>query len=96
MTKLTIVASIRAAEGKQDLVRSELEKLVEPTRAEDGCLRYDLHQDNKEPNQFVFLENWKSRADLDKHMETPHIAAFLKATKGSIDSFTMNDLTQLS
>jgi len=32
-----------------DLVRAELEKLVPITRAEEGCVRYDLHQDDEDP-----------------------------------------------
>lgn len=51
---LTILARISAADGKDALLRAELEKLVAPTRAEEGCLRYDLHTDNETPGFFVF------------------------------------------
>lgn len=42
---------------------------VAPTRAE----AYDFPVDAKDPNVFVFCENWKSRADLDAHLKTPHL-----------------------
>ena len=49
MSKLTIVAHFTALPEKIELVKSQLQKLVEPTRAESGCLQDDLHQDNENP-----------------------------------------------
>ncbi len=40
MSKLTIVASIKAKSDKVNLVKTELEKLVDITRAKKGCLQY--------------------------------------------------------
>ncbi len=51
MAKLTILAHIRAKPEKVDSVKPELETLVSLSRAEEGCLQYDLHQDNSEPGQ---------------------------------------------
>ena len=56
MAKLTIVANITAAANKIDLVKAELGKLIDLTRAEEGCLQYDLHQDNENPAHFMFYE----------------------------------------
>ena len=53
---LTILAQIAAEPGKEALVRAELEKLVPITRAEAGCIQYDLHVDNENPAFFVFYE----------------------------------------
>ena len=41
--KLTVVARILAKEDKRELVKRELLKLIESTRAEEGCINYDLH-----------------------------------------------------
>lgn len=56
MTALTIVASIKAKADKIDLVRAALEKLIDTTRAEKGCINYDLHQDNQDPAHFLLNE----------------------------------------
>jgi len=93
--KLTVVAKIVAAPGKVDLVKTELLKLLEPTRLEEGCINYDLHQDNEHPNQFVFHENWESKALLQQHLGSAHIAAYLKATKGAIAEFVIQELTHI-
>ena len=79
---LTIVASIHAAAGHEDLVETELRKLVEPTRREAGCLQYDLHRDNETPGHFLFFENWESRDLWQAHMNAPHLAAYAAATDG--------------
>lgn len=91
---LTIVANIHAAADKADLVKAELEKLVAPTRAEEGCLQYDLHQNNDDPAHFLFFENWESRALWQTHMNAPHIAAYGKATDGAVEKFTLFEMTQ--
>jgi len=36
-----------------DLVKNELPKLIEITRAKEGCINYDLHQDNE--NLFIYF-----------------------------------------
>jgi quinol monooxygenase YgiN len=72
---LTVVAHIWAGAGKEDALREALLTLVEPTRKEEGCVQYDLHQDNSQPGHFVFFENWESRGHLDKHMATKHFLA---------------------
>ena len=43
MGKLTIIATIVSKEEKIELVKSEMIKLIDKTRVEDGCINYDLH-----------------------------------------------------
>lgn len=96
MSKLTIVANIIAKKDKVELVKSELIKLIEPTRLEEGCIDYDLHQDNENPAHFVFLESWTSRELLQKHLQSEHIAAYKAATEGAVELFTLNELTHIA
>ncbi len=93
---LTIVAQITAAAGRHDLVRRELEKLVDVTRAEPGCLQYDLHADNENPCFFLLYENWESRALWQTHMNAPHLAAYATATQGAVAAFTLNEMTKIA
>ena len=96
MSMLTIVANITATADKRDLVRAELEKLIAPTRAEAGCLQYDLHQDNEDPAKLLFFERWESRELWQDHMNAPHLAAFLAATDGAIAEFTVAEMTHVA
>lgn len=93
MTNLTIVANIIAKQDKVELVKSELLKLIATTRAEEGCVNYDLHQDNENPAHFLFYENWASRELWQQHMANKHIAEYLGATEGCVESFTVNEMT---
>ncbi|KHT57963.1 antibiotic biosynthesis monooxygenase [Photobacterium gaetbulicola] len=96
MTKLTIVANIIAKEDKVDLVKAELLKLIDVTRAEEGCINYDLHQDNENPAHFLFFENWTSRELWQQHMGNQHLADYMAATDGCVEQFTVNEMTQIA
>jgi len=93
MAKLTIVANIHAKADKVQLVKSDLLKLVPITRAEQGCIQYDLHQDNENPTHFMFYENWENRELWQTHMNAPHLAAYVAATEGAVEDFTLNEMT---
>ncbi|MBY5993653.1 putative quinol monooxygenase [Ferrimonas balearica] len=95
MANLTIVANIIAKADRIDLVKAELQKLIDPTRAEAGCVQYDLHQDNDNPAHFLFFENWTSRALWQDHMANQHLKDYLAATEGAVEQFTVNEMTQI-
>jgi quinol monooxygenase YgiN len=90
--QLTIVAIILAKEGKRELVKAELIKLIDITRAEEGCINYDLHQDINDPNLFLFYENWTSRELWLKHMDNSHLADYKKATEGAVARFEVKEM----
>ena len=94
MATLTIVANIKARAYKIDLVKSELEKLIDITRAEEGCINYDLHQDNEDPAHFKFYENWQSRELWQTHMNAQHLQDYLAATDAAVEEFTVNEMTR--
>jgi quinol monooxygenase YgiN len=75
---LTVVACLRAKAGQHAHLREQLQRLVAPTRAEAGCVTYDLFVSRSEPGCFMFHEVWKSAADLDAHFLTPHMVAISK------------------
>lgn len=93
MANLTIVAHIRARDGKADLVEAELKKLIPITRQEEGCVQYDLHQDDSDPSHFLFYENWESRELWQTHMKAPHLTAYSAATEGAVEEFTLSEMT---
>jgi quinol monooxygenase YgiN len=76
---LTVIAEIAAKPGKREELRARLVSMVEPTRAEQGCVQYDLHESNSEPGRFFFLETWASGEMLDRHLASPHLKAFAAA-----------------
>lgn len=93
--KLTIVANIIAKPDHLELVKTELLKLIEVTRKEEGCINYDLHQDNEIPNGFLFFENWENRELWQKHMNNKHLADYMHATEGAIEDFSVHEMTHI-
>jgi len=96
MTKLTIVANITASANSIDLVKAELLKLINITRAEAGCINYDLHQDNDNRAHFLFYENWESRELWQQHMGNQHLLDYLAATEGSVEEFVITEMTPVA
>lgn len=96
MSQLTIMANITAKADKIDLLKSELLKLIDITRTEQGCINYNLHQDNENSAHFVFYENWESRECLQAHSKSEHFVQFIAATKDLIAEFTISELTEIS
>lgn len=92
----TIVANIFAKPGKKALLAQESQKLIPPTLAEPGCINYNLHQDNENPAHFMFFENWESRELWRDHMDSPHLKEYLKAVEGAVESFTVNEMAEIS
>jgi len=74
--KVTVLALLKAKPGLEEEVKRELVALQGPTRSEEGCINYDLHQSKEDPSCFMFYENWKSQDDLDKHLQMPYLTAF--------------------
>jgi quinol monooxygenase YgiN len=75
---LTAVTFIRGLEGREDELRRELLALAAPTRAEPGCVTYDLYQSPEKKNHFMRFEVWRSPSALEEHKATPHIQASFK------------------
>ncbi len=95
MAKITIVANIKAEASKVELLKTELLKLIQPTRAESGCVQYDLHQDNENPAHFMFFEIWESHDAWQTHMNAQHLKDFLVATNGAVVDFAVNQMTKV-
>src|ERR1017187_6320866 len=74
---LTVTAQIKAKPGKESQVRQELLSLVDPSRKDDGCLNYDLHQALDNHGYFLFHENWTSEAQLERHLQKPELQAVI-------------------
>src|ERR1700738_4317286 len=43
-------------------------------RDEPGCLRFDVLQDNADPNHFFFYEVYRDEAAVQAHSQEPHYA----------------------
>lgn len=47
-------------------------KLVEASLKDEGCIDYGLHQELENSGILTFLEEWKDKGSLDKHLNSNH------------------------
>lgn len=79
MSAITVVATLRAAQGKADELAALLTEQVGVIRkTEPGCLLYKLHRSAKDPDAFLFYEIYADKAAFDAHRASPHLAAYRK------------------
>lgn len=93
---LTAVARVRAVPGSEETVRDALIAMVAPTREEEGCLDYRLHEVDSDPGLFCFVALWRSEADLDAHLEEPHIADGLAAIADDTEYVVVSRMTRIA
>ena len=71
MAEVPVIARFVARKGKEDELRSLLQGMLVPTRAEPGCKSYELYESGSR-GRFYLWEVWESQAALDQHAATPH------------------------
>jgi quinol monooxygenase YgiN len=83
-----VIAIFYAEMGKEDEMEGVLRGLIEPTRREPGCIRYDLLRSLKGENyvEFVFVEEWATEEALDAHGRSEHLQTLRARIKGSMGS----------
>jgi quinol monooxygenase YgiN len=96
MAQVTVVAKVTAKQEAVEAVKAEVLKLIEPTRREEGCILYTLHQDDSDPAVFMFYETWESPAHLDRHMKTEHFTRYVAAVDGLLHDKVVNRLTRIA
>lgn len=75
-SRIVLIAKLKAEEGLEEGLLTELCSLVEASQKEEGCIQYTLHQLVDVPTDFVIYEIWESKEALDKHMLQPHYLNF--------------------
>jgi quinol monooxygenase YgiN len=67
--------------GKAMEFRKELLRVVEPTRAETGCLAIHAFESLREPFVFAIHSEWVDEAAFEEHAQLPHTVRFLGAAE---------------
>ena len=82
--QIVVTATVHAGEGFEAEIERELLALIAPSRAEEGCIKYELHRNTDDASLFMFHEIWASREDLDRHMSQPSMDAFDERTQSML------------
>lgn len=69
-----------------DKVRTALTAILEPTRKEDGCLKYKLFQNMADQCQFTLIGAWENEDAFEDHLQSDHFR--------KVDTDIKNDLVK--
>jgi quinol monooxygenase YgiN len=73
---IIVAGTVRIDAAKIDGTRVEMRKMLEASRAEDGCIDYSYAIDVLDAALVHVFEIWRDRAALDAHFKTAHMAAW--------------------
>jgi len=77
-----VTARLQARPEAQEELRHEARALTGTVRGEPGCLRYELYENSGRAGEFLFIEQWRTSDDLERHLRQPYIQAFIKKSNG--------------
>ncbi|MFP7477973.1 putative quinol monooxygenase [Terribacillus saccharophilus] len=93
---ITILATLSAKEGKQELLRKVLADVVTPSRSEEGCMLYAVLESEEHDGTFIFFEKWKDDAAFQAHLETEHYKAYRELSEPYLASREVKRLYDIS
>jgi quinol monooxygenase YgiN len=66
------IAHLHARPDKTDELNALLTSLLEPTREETGCIRFELLQNRQSPTEFAIVSTWHNEQAVQHHIGTSH------------------------
>jgi autoinducer 2-degrading protein len=79
MMHALVVAVKVKPEMREQFLAAALEDSTCSVRDEPGCVRFDVLQDNSDPNKFFFYEVYRDEAAIEAHRAAPHYARWRAA-----------------
>jgi len=94
---MTITKSVTfiAKEGNEAKMKELLSAMVIPSKAEEGCLFYEIFQYENEPRRFMAVETWESELALNGHKASEHYAVYKSSYEPYCDKKYTDELEVL-
>lgn len=73
----TMLVRLEVKEGANAKFESAFAPAIKATRAEKGCMAYDLSHDTDSAGSYLLYERWKTLADLQAHLNADHIKSLI-------------------
>ncbi len=81
-----------AKDGDEAKMKNLLIAMVEPSKAEDGCLLYDIYQYENNRRKFMAVETWRDEKALDGHKASEHYKVYKSSYEPFCDEKYSNEL----
>ncbi len=85
MVKVILAGRVRVRADRRAEFLAAAQAVTPPSRAEEGCISYSFFIDGTDDLSALWFEEWRSRADLDAHFQTPHFLAFAETMPEWVD-----------
>ena len=69
---IKVIAKNFAKETELEKVLALSKELVEATVKEEGCINYEMYQDQKDPTILIMIEEWETVEALNNHSASEH------------------------
>ena len=79
MTEFSLFATITPKPEHYHDALTALQGIIQQTRAETGCLRFELNTDQGHDTNLYLVEHWTSPQALDDHYAQPYTVAVFNA-----------------
>jgi len=83
--ELFVFARFRARLGAENAVAQALLKVLEPSRAEAGCLSIHAFQSRRDAQLFYIHSRWVDESAFEDHARLSHTVAFISTVEGLLD-----------
>ncbi|MBO4945430.1 MAG: antibiotic biosynthesis monooxygenase [Muribaculaceae bacterium] len=91
MIRLNVFFLVEEEKNKQPLIATATE-LVELSLHDKGCVAYDVFESCTIKNHLMICETWRSREDLDRHMQSEHFKRLVPKMQ-ELATMTMEEFT---
>src|ERR1035437_5461884 len=82
VTHLVHTAHLSVRENHIEEFRERVSRHAEVTRAEPGCLAFDVYQSTQVPSVFFLFEIYRDGRSLEAHRDSAHFLAFRRDVDG--------------
>jgi len=74
--KHTVVVLLEAKQGKEAELEAALQSVADLSRDETANIKYRIHQNSDNPQQFILYENWENEEKHAEQFEKTYIKEF--------------------
>lgn len=85
-----------AKEGAEEKMKELLSAMVVPSKAEDGCIFYEIFQYEGNKRKFMAYESWRDEEALDGHKVSSHYVVYKAAYEPYCEKKYSDELEVLS
>lgn len=85
--RIVVWAGLRVQDGAIEAFKELAAPVIEATRQEPGCIKYDLLQDSADPQTFYFFEEYADENAYKAHREMSYMPAMREGREKLLDKY---------